>query len=417
MMQRVGLYWHTFPTYSQGKKVIWDGTTRDGRKFLDHFPEDLVASRNDTDMRITFKNGSVYQVVGVDDPNRLVGGNPIGIVYSEYSLQNPKAWDLMRPILNENGGWALFIYTARGDNHGKFLYDAARENQKWFSELLTVDNTRREATDPVSGKVLLGPDGKPILVPVVTQEQIDEDRKMGMPEELVQQEYYNSFDAPLVGAYYAQQMLLADTPVLNEDGTIQSPARISAVPWEPNLPVDTAWDLGVDDETTIWFIQEYGHEIRIIDCYEHSDVGLAHYAKILNQKPYAYRKHYAPHDITVRELGSGKSRLHSARELGIRFIPVPKLHVADGIEAVRNILPRCWFDKEKCKPGIKALRSYRRIYDPDKKVYRDEPFHDWSSHFADSFRTFAVGRKDRPKNDKPRQTTTNVEYPMFTCTR
>ncbi len=387
-VRRVGLYWHLFPTYTQGKKVIWDGSTRDGRRFLDYFPQELVVAKNDTDMRITFANGSVYQVIGTDDPDRLVGANPVGIVLSEWSLMDPRAWDMLRPILNENGGWAIFLYTARGKNHGYTLYELAKKNPTWFSQLLTVDDTLREETDD-SGKIVKDDDGKPKLVPVITKAMIDEDRAMGMEEALVQQEYYNSFNAPLTGSYYAKQMMAADEE-----------KRIVNMPWESALPVLTTWDLGMDDATCIWFIQEYGHEIRLIDYYENSGEGLTHYAKILAEKPYAYDKNYAPHDIMVREMGTGRSRFETARSLGIRFTIVQKHEVADGIEAVRNMLPKCWFDVTKAARGVEALREYKKRYDPERKVFHDVPLHDWASHPADALRCYAWARRRRPKDER-----------------
>ncbi len=183
--ERIGLYWHLLPTYNQGRKIVWDGRTREGKPFLDAWPTDAIESRNETDMRIKLKNNSIWQVVGTDNVDRLVGSNVIGCVFSEYSLQDPRAWDYVRPILAENGGWALFIYTARGRNHGYDLYNMATKNKNWFAELLTIDDTKR-------------PDG----TPVISQEAVEEERAAGMPEEMVQQEFWCSFDAPLVGSYF-----------------------------------------------------------------------------------------------------------------------------------------------------------------------------------------------------------------------
>jgi len=360
-LTRPGLYWHLFPTYNQGRKIAWDGMTRDGRKFLEHFPKEMWEAVNNTEMRLTLKNGSIYQVVGTDNVDRLVGANPVGVVFSEYSLQDPRAWDYIRPILAENGGWALFIYTARGRNHGYDLLNMARRNEKWFQQTLTVDDTRAISADAV-----------------------EEERHAGMPEEMIQQEFYCSFDAPLVGSYYGSAMakLLAD-------------GRLTSLPYESRLEVHTAWDLGVGDSTAIVFYQKRGQEIRVIDYYENSGEGLAHYAKIIKEKEYAYGEHLAPHDIQVRELGSGKSRLEVARELGIRFRVVPNLRIDDGIEAVRTTLSKCWFDEKKCSHLIEALRQYRKDFDEKNKVFRDRPLHDWSSHPADAFRYMCVGIRDQ----------------------
>jgi hypothetical protein len=374
------LYWHLFPTYNQGRKIAWDGMTRDGRKFIEHFPKEMWEAVNNTEMRLTLKNGSIYQVVGTDNVDRLVGANPVGVVFSEYSLQDPRAWDYIRPILAENGGWALFIYTARGRNHGYDMLNMARRNERWFQQTLTVDDTR-----------------------AISIEAVDEERESGMPEEMIQQEFYCSFDAPLVGSYYGTAMakLLAD-------------GRLGSLPYEPRLEVHTAWDLGVSDSTAIVFYQKHGQEIRIIDYYEASGEGMAHYAKVIKERDYVYGEHLAPHDIQVRELGSGKSRLEVARELGIRFRVVPNLRIDDGIEAVRTTLPKCWFDEKKCAHLIESLRQYRKDFDEKHKVFRDKPLHDWTSHPADAFRYMCVGLRDQldlSKRSLPRMA--DMEYKIL----
>ena len=363
-LKRKGLYWHLLPTYNQGRKIVWDGMTRDGRSFLEHFPKELWANVNNTDMRLELKNGSIYQVVGTDNVDRLVGSNPVGVVFSEYSLQDPRAWDLVRPILAENGGWAMFIYTARGRNHGYDLFNMANRNERWFCQRLSVDDTA-----------------------VLNQEAIDEEREAGMPEELIQQEFYCSFDAPLVGSYYGSLMAKA----LAEE-------RIKNVPYEPRLEVHTSWDLGMGDSTAIIWFQQFGNEYRIIDYYENQGEGIPHYVKIVREKDYIYGRHIAPHDIKVREMGTGKSRFEVARDLGLRFDICPNIQIDDGIEAARSIIPRCYFDEKKCSILVEALRQYRKDYDEKNKVYKNRPLHDWSSHGADAFRYLALGTRDINKN-------------------
>lgn len=376
MIARPGVYWHLFPTYNQGRKIAWDGFTKAGRPFLSHFPEALVQNKNNTEMKITLKTGGVYQVVGTDDPDRLVGANPVGCIFSEYSLQDPAAWNMIRPILAENEGWAIFIYTARGRNHGftmKNLAEAeirsAKHNNKkprWFCEVLTIDDTK-----------------------AVTQEAVQQEREDGMPEELIQQEFYCSFDAPIVGAYYGKQMM-----------TMLEQGRICNVPWEPKLEVNTAWDLGVGDAMSITFYQEYGLETRIIDYYENTGEGFPHYVKILREKDYVYGRHTAPWDIEVREMGTGKSRKETARELGIKFETLKQSKVEDGIEMVRQLLSSTWIDEKKCERVIEALRSYRKEFDDKTKTFGDKPFHDWTSHPCDSVRYLAMGKRRRPKEGK-----------------
>jgi len=359
---RVGLYWHLFPTYNQGRKIAWEGMTRDGRKFLDHFHPSLVAGTNSTDMRVSFKNGSIYQVVGSDNPDRLVGSNPVGVILSEYALQDPRAWDYIRPILVENGGWAVFIYTPRGRNHGYNMVVMASKNPKWFSEVLSVRESK-----------------------VVTEEAIQEERDAGMPEEMIQQEFYCSFDAALVGSYYGEHMAHA-----------LKTNRIRTVPYDSMLDVHTSWDLGIGDCVVIIFFQLCGDEIRIIDCYSNRDKGLQHYAKILRQDhraEYNYDNHFGPHDLAVRSLNDGKSRIEAGRELGIIFKVIPRASIEDGIDLVRSIMSRIWWndDTPDCRALIDAMNQYHKEWDPKKKCFADRPYHDWSSDFADSMRTLAAG--------------------------
>lgn len=360
--RRVGTYFYFFPTYSQGKKAIWDGMDFEGFRFLNHFPRDLWDGQpNNTEMKLRLKNGSVFQIVGTDNIDSVVGTNPVGCVFSEYSLQDPQAWEFIRPILLENKGWALFNGTPRGrQNHLFKLYTMAVGNKDWWVQRLGVDDTN-----------------------ALSEEEIQSERDAGMPEELLQQEYYCSWDSGMQGAYYASLMDKAE-----KEG------RITDVPYDPLLPVHTAWDLGVGDSTAIIFFQlSPGGQIRIIDSYETSGEGLQYYVRYLAGKGYSYGDHVAPHDIEVRELGTGKSRLETGRSLGINFRVARKLPLDDGINAVRMMLPLCWFDREKTAHLRDALLAYSKEWDPKNRVYKDRPRHDWSSHAADAMRTMAVGRR------------------------
>lgn len=360
---RIGTYFHLFPTYAQAKKVIWDGIDKEGNKVMDHFPPPLVADKNETELQVTLTNGSIYQLIGTDKIDSIVGTNPVGCVFSEYALQNPKAWDLLRPILLENGGWASFNYTPRGNNHGKQLYEMAKENPNWYCSLLTVDDTRKD-------------DGSPVITPEMIQGERDE----GMAEELIQQEYYCSFEGYQLGSYYSKQMLAA-----------QKEGRISDVPWDPRVPVITLWDIGIGDTTAIWFVQRIGQRINVIDYYETSGEGVAYYAKFLKEKPYVYARHYWPHDGRNREFGTGMVRRDVGENLSLYPIDiVPRGDVDEGIEAVRNLLARCWFDQTKCWQGLNALKSYAKEWDVDRREFKNKPHHDWSSHGADALRTGAM---------------------------
>jgi len=193
------------------------------------------------------------------------------------------------------------------------------------------------------------------------------------------------------GAYYSLEM---------RDANAQG--RITAVPYETRMPVITAWDLGIGDTTAIWFAQKVGPETRLIDHYETAGVGLDHYVRVLQQKGYIYDQHILPHDVRVRELGSGKSRLETLQSLGLNNIQIaPQLNVDDGIQAVRSLLATCWFGAEKCSHGIDALRAYHRDYDDNNRVWKGRPAHDWSSHSADAFRYLAVGHRETSNWGEP----------------
>ena len=349
--------YYIFPTYSQAKKVIWDSVTNSGDRILDYVPAALVESMNSQEMKIRFKNGSLLQLVGSDNYDSLMGTNPQGVVFSEYALQDPRAYQYIRPILTANFGWAVFISTPRGKNHLWELYQIAITNPDWFTIKLTVEDTKH-----------------------IPLSEIDKERAEGiMSEDLIQQEYYTSFTMGVEGAYYSKYI-----------DKMKVEGRISRVPWNSGHKVHTAWDLGVSDSTAIILFQLIGQSINIIDCYEHNKEGLEHYIRYLESKPYQYGKHIAPHDIEVKEFGTGMTRIEKARQLGIKFIVAPKLSISDGIEAVRTVLSRTEIDDTYCTKLIKALENYRQEFDPKAKVYRSNPLHDWTSHFADAMRYLCV---------------------------
>lgn len=380
MFKRKGQYYHLFPTARQARKAIWDGIDRDGLKVMDHFPKEVIASKNETDMKITLTNGSIYQLVGTDmGLDWLVGTNPIGLLFSEYPIMSPKAWDFLRPIIRENDGIALFVYTPRGQNHGHRMYEMAQNNDQWFCSKLTVEDTCRDSD---------GEDGSR----VVSAEDLEEERREGMDEQMIQQEYYCSFHAAIPGAYFAKEMTRMET-----DG------RIGRVPWEPKLRTSTYWDLGVDDSMSVVFAQQHGQEVRIIDYYEASGEGLPHFISEIKSKPYSYDSHNAPWDIEVRELTTGKTRRETARSLGINFRVGKKVNKKEeAIEQARQLLSRCWMDRRKCEKLIAALRNYHKEYDDKNQVFKARPVHNWASHGADSFMELAMSI--RPEQTEPLQT-------------
>jgi phage terminase large subunit len=360
-LKKVGVYYYIFPTYSQGKKVIWDSITNSGERFLDYIPSELITSSNSQEMKLSLANGSLMQIVGSDNVDSLVGTNPQGIVFSEYALQDPRAYQFMRPILVANNGWALFVSTPRGKNHLFTLYEIARQNEEWYCLKLSIEDTNH-----------------------IPLSEIEKEKAEGlMSDDLIQQEYYCSFDMGVEGAYYTKYL-----------DRMRNRRQIGDVPWEPGFKVHTAWDLGVRDSTTILFFQVIGQTVRIIDSYENSKVGLEHYVSIIKQKAqsgldYVYGRHIAPHDIRVKEFGSGMTRWEKAKQLGITFTIAPNIAVEDGIEAVRSALSKIWID-ERCTSFLKAIEGYRQKYDHKRKIYEGHPLHDWSSHWADCLRYLCI---------------------------
>jgi hypothetical protein len=360
---RIGTYWHLLPTLNQGRKVVWDRIDSNGVRLLDQaFPEEMRDNVNNTEMSIKFKNGSVYQIVGSDNFDSLIGANPLGVIFSEWAVSDPRSWDFIRPILTENSGFALFIYTPRGKNHGHTTYELAKVNPRWFTQLLTINSTERSPG-----------------VPVISKEAIEEERASGMPEEMIQQEYYCSFDTGQMGAYYTNELV-----------RMRSQDRIGDFPWIVDEQAISIWDIGIRDDNAILIAQPDGEYCRIIDCLSGSGRSMASWIKDVKEMPYIYHRHFAPHDIEVRDYTTGIERIEMARNLGIDFDIAPNISLQDGIDAGRVFMSRVRINEQQCGPLIAALENYRREYDPRLKVFRKNPLHDWSSHLADAYRYLAL---------------------------
>lgn len=363
-----------YPTLVMGRENLWDGIGKDGFRYRDHIPEGLrVGQPNETTMKMSVRTKtndiSLFQIVGSDHPDSLRGGNPKMIVFSEWAEQDPYAWDVVEPILRENDGIAIFNTTPKGDNHARALYEFAKNDPLWHVEILTAEQTgiwSLKQLDEIKNTII--------------KRFAANGRSEAEAVAYFDQEYLCSFDSPVVGSYYGAAIRIAE-----RDG------RIGVVPWNEALPVHTFWDLGMDDSMSIWFMQQYGLQYRFIDYYESSGEGFTHYAQVLQNKGYLYGKHFAPHDIAVRELGTGKSRIETAAKLGIKFEVGPMLGVDDGINATRAVMRQCAWDADKCHRGLNCLKNYRKDWDKINGVFRNKPKHDWASHGADSFRTFAVG--------------------------
>ena len=359
-MEDVWIYYYVFPTYSQGKKAAWDWIDKDGFKTINHIPSEIIKRKNDTEMKVELINWSIIQIIWSDNVDSIVWTNPIGIVFSEYSLQSPAVWDFLRPILAENGWWAIFNFTPRWDNHAKELLDMAKENPDWMVSIQTVDDTQ------AISKEVLESEKKEIIL------------KNGS-DAIFQQEYYCSFDAWINGSYYAE--------ILTQ---LEKAWRITTLPYDPALDVFTVWDLGINDSTAITFWQRFWKEIRVIDYYENNWEWLAHYVSILKEKAYRYSTMWLPHDAQARSLQTWKTVEEKMYEYWFTDIQiVPKLSVLDWINAVRAILQFCWFDREKTERLRKCLKNYHKELDEKRQTFK-WPEHDRSSHGADSFRYLAV---------------------------
>ena len=351
-----GRYAYVCPQFNQAKDVAWI--------YIKRLTADIPNIQyNESELRADLPNGARIRLYGADNPDRLRGLYLDGVVLDEFSDMSPIVWgEVVRPMLTDRKGWAVFIGTPKGYNEFYKAYTKAEGDPEWFTMMLKAST---------SGLI----DDKELT-----------DARKGMTDEQYAQEFECSFDAAIRGAYYAKEIQRAQ-----EDG------RISRVPYDKALKVHTAWDLGVSDSTAIWYYQQVGREIRVIDYYEASGYGLDHYAGVLDKRGYLYGTHFAPHDIQVRELGTGKSRWDIAKGLGITFKTLPADSVQDGISTARLLISRMDFDEVRCAVGIDALRQYREKRD-EKRGINLGPLHDWSSHAADSFRYLAMGfNETQPK--------------------
>jgi len=367
------------PTFAQAKRIAWD--------YVKFYAGVIPGVQfNETELRADFPNGGRIMLLSAENPDALRGIYLDECVFDEFGMQNPRVWgEVVRPALSDRQGSACFLGTPAGHNHFFDLLETAKSqtaegSSDWYYKICKASDTG-----------------------IVRPEELEAAQVQMTPEQY-EQEYECSFTAAIIGAYYGK--LLADADDSN---------RVTRVPYDPAYPVHTAWDLGVNDSTAIWFAQVFrGGAVNIIDYYENGGVGLDHYADVLNRKDYTYGDHLAPHDIEVRELGSGKSRWETAYSLGLRFRVIPKMKVADGINAARMLIPKCYFDRDKCGEGLEMLRQYRQEWDEKRKMFRDHPRHDYTSHAADAFRYLAVGLENREVMRKPPQQTAQMEYNPFT---
>lgn len=373
--QRIGNYWHCLPKYEQARKAIWEAVNpHTGKKRIDEaFPKELRRRTDSQSMSIEFKSGSTWRCVGSDDPNSLVGAPPVGIVFSEWALSNPLAWAYLAPILEENRGWASFITTSRGRNHAFTTHQMALQDDEWFAETLTVEDTGA------------------ISVAAVEKERKRYHGIFG-PEAgdaLIEQEYYCSFDAAVLGSFWGPDIIRAERA-----------GRVGHFEHDPDLPVHTAWDIGVRDDTGVWLFQINGKHIRVLGYIRAQNKWVGFYVKELErigkERGYRWGHDYVPQDAKVREWTNqgpndeAKTRIQTLIELGRRPKLAPAYRLADGIDAARRVIAWCFFDAIGCEFGLESLRAYKKEWDEKVREFKKTPLHDWTSHAATAFIALAM---------------------------
>ena len=355
-------YAYIAPFRSQAKSVAWD--------YLKYYAKAVSESSNESELTVTLINGAKVRLFGADNADAMRGLGFNGVYLDEYGDFKPSVWgNIVRPALSDRLGWAVFGGTPKGKNQFHDIYKVSQATPDWF--LLRL---------PASVSKLLPATELKAASQQLSQDQYD-------------QEYECSFDAAIMGAYYGQEMRQVDA-----DG------RIRDLRFDPDADVMSAWDLGYRDDTAIWFYQVVRNEIHVLDYYAVSGASIEEIAKVVIDKGYRYTRHYLPHDARAKTLASGGKSIveQLAVHLGgmNKLSIVPEIGVQDGIQAVRMILPKCYFDPI-CDEGLEALRQYQREYDEDKKAFRQTPRHDWTSHPSDAFRMMAVAYRENKADEPP----------------
>ena len=400
--ERRGNYWHMLPEAAQVRKALWQAINpHSGLRRLDEaFPEVLRQATNKQEMAIEFRHGSSWQGVGSDNFNSLIGSPPVGVIWSEWSVANPLSWAYLSPILEENGGWAIFPFTPRGENHGQTLYEAAKADPAWFAEKLTVDDT---------GSVQPG---------AIRSDSGGFEESASLRSDCrsaLQTGVLLPFSAPVLGAIYAESMEAAE-----QEG------RIRPLPYDNALPVYTAWDLGHSDATAIWWFQVGMEGVRVIDWYESCQQDLAHYAGVIlgrrcevaregdirltagvlerdhmHRISYRYGGHYLPPDARQQHLAAAgrsiEAQLATVLPL-VQVVDVPNDH-QQCIQATRAMFPRIYFDDRRTKDGRQRLRQYRYAHDEKTNTFGAKPVHDWTSHSSTAFHVIAFAWRPYVSDD------------------
>ena len=371
--ERVGTYWYLLPEAAQAKKAIWEAVNpHTGKRRIDEaFPVEWRSAVRNDEMFMRFKNGSTWQVVGSDNYNSLVGSPPIGVVFSEWALANPSAWGYLMPILNENGGWAMFNSTPRGRNHMYRMLKSAETKSNWFSEVLDVHDTGALTEAELADALRDYQDAYGIDI----------------GQNLYDQEYLCSFDAAILGAYFGRELRDAEKA-----------GRIGNWPHDPSLPVHTGWDLGVDDPMAIWWFQVAGRDVRILDFHEESYTDFAKCKRLDDEKceadGWVRGDDLVPHDAKVFEMTAGRTRIEVMKDVGFRPRLIPRHKPIDGINAVRKMMARTFWHKPRVEEAVEGVRQYHAEWDDEKKTFRPTPYHDWTSHRCDALRAIAMGYQE-----------------------
>ena len=358
------------PTFKQAKSIAWD--------YMKQFTAKIPNTKfNETELRVDLPNGSRITLLGAENSDGLRGIYLDGCVIDEYANIDGKLFaEIIRPALSDRKGYCVFIGTPAGMNNNFYdLYQHANGAEDWFNYKAKASQTK-----------------------IVDPEELEKVKEV-MGEKKYQQEFECDWIANIEGAIYGDEI-----------NKLDDKNQLARVPYDPTLPVSTAWDLGVADHSSIIFFQQKGTGVQIIDYHEERGHGLPHYIQLLEEKPYIYKDHFAPHDIDVQEFGNGKTRREIAYQLGVRFKVVPKLPVEEGIHAVTMLLPRCWIDTDHCKNLIDALRHYHRKYIDKNRMFRSKPVHDWSSHACDAMRYLAVGLQEINTRQSAPQSVADNDY-------
>jgi hypothetical protein len=356
-----GRYAYVAPYYSQAKNIAWD--------YLLRFSKPVMAKANQSELWVELINGARIRLFGADNADSLRGLYLDGIVLDEYADMRPRIWgEIIRPLLADRLGWAVFIGTPKGHNAFWDIYNNATKDDNWYAKTLRASQTG--------------------LIPKSELE----DAAKSMTQDQYLQEFECDFESAILGAYYGKEMRQ-----LTDQG------RITPIKYDPMFPLFSSWDLGYSDDTTIWTWQVVHGEIRFLDYHTSNGQSIPFYTGYIAQQEQKYnakyKYHYLPHDARAKTLASGGKSIIEQLSAKIKLEClkiVPNLSLQDGIQATRMMLLRSWFDPS-CEEGIECLRQYERAYNEDKKIFSDKPLHNWASHGADAARMAAIAWKEEAK--------------------